>query len=37
VGLFSMSERARAIGASLAVHSAPGTGTQITVVVPLPA
>jgi len=34
VGLFSMEERARAIGGELNVSSAPGAGTRITLTVP---
>lgn len=34
VGLFSMEERARSVGGTLTVHSQPGKGTQITLVVP---
>lgn len=35
VGLFSMEERARAVGGTLSVSSAPSNGTQITLEVPL--
>jgi signal transduction histidine kinase len=35
-GLLSMSERAEALGGRLAVHSAPGCGTTIEVVLPCP-
>jgi len=34
VGLFSMEERARSVGASLSIQSAPGRGTVIELVVP---
>lgn len=34
VGLFSMEERARAIGAQLAIHSQPGIGTEIILTIP---
>jgi PAS domain S-box-containing protein len=34
LGLASMKERARAVGGRLTVHSAPGAGTTVTVVVP---
>lgn len=36
LGLLSMEERARHIGATLRVQSAPGEGTRVTVNVPLP-
>ncbi len=35
VGLFSMEERARAVGGTLSIHSAPGKGTSISLEVPL--
>jgi signal transduction histidine kinase len=34
VGLFSMDERARAVGGELSIHSAPGEGTRIILEVP---
>jgi signal transduction histidine kinase len=36
-GLFSLQERARLAGGHLQVQSAPGTGTQITLLIPRPA
>ncbi|NTU78233.1 MAG: GAF domain-containing protein [Chloroflexales bacterium] len=36
VGLFSINERAHAIGASLHIQSPPGEGTQVVVTLPLP-
>jgi signal transduction histidine kinase len=35
VGLFSMEERARAVGGSLDIESSPGHGTRISLIVPL--
>ncbi|HEY7189077.1 MAG TPA: ATP-binding protein [Vicinamibacterales bacterium] len=35
LGLISMSERAKAIGGTLAIHSAPGAGTRLNVVMPV--
>ncbi len=34
VGLFSMDERARAVGGELSIHSAPGEGTKVILEVP---
>lgn len=36
IGLFSMSERARDVGASLKVQPAPGAGTEVLLTLPLP-
>lgn len=36
VGLFSMEERARAVGGQLTIHSEPGVGTRVLLVVPYP-
>lgn len=35
VGLMSMEERARSVGGQLSVHSEPGQGTRVTLLVPL--
>ena len=34
VGLFSMEERARAIGSELHIHSVPGQGTRVSLIIP---
>jgi signal transduction histidine kinase len=35
LGLISMSERVKAIGGTLAIHSTPGAGTRLTAAVPV--